>query len=196
MILAQNFKGFSGRSFRVIRKFVHPRLTGCHLCPASSRIQLPRNHELTALHGHASFDERAADPLHRAGIDAELLGDFANTRATRLVKRLMDSHFEFRGNRRPAKPFALALGPRKPSADSFLDYAALELGKDAHHLEHRLAGRRRGVETLLVQEQVDPESMQFGQEAQQGLAGCGRADRPTMPSPHRTAVWWHLGKGR
>jgi hypothetical protein len=47
---------------------------------------------------------------------------------------------------------ALPLPPsQRPGADSFLDDAALELGKDAHHLKHRLAGRRRGVEALLMQ---------------------------------------------
>ena len=33
-------------------------------------------------------------------------------------------------------------------------HIALELGEDAHHLEHRLAGRRRGVEALLVGDSV------------------------------------------
>ena len=33
-----------------------------------------------------------------------------------------------------------------------LNHGALELGKYAHHLKHRLAGRRRGVDPLLAQE--------------------------------------------
>ena len=33
----------------------------------------------------------------------------------------------------------------------------LELGKDAQHLKHRLAGRRGRIETLLMQKQVDAE---------------------------------------
>ena len=47
--------------------------------------------------------------------------------------------------------FPLALGPRKPGADPFLNHGALELGKHAHHLKHRLACRRPGVEPLLMQ---------------------------------------------
>ena len=57
--------------------------------------------------------------------------------------------------RGPAKLLALAPGPRQARTDSFLNDRPLELGKHAHHLKHRLAGRRRGVDALLVQEQVD-----------------------------------------
>jgi hypothetical protein len=49
-----------------------------------------------------------------------------------------------------ALALALVLGPRKASADPFLDHGALELGEYTHHLEHRLASRRRGVDSLLV----------------------------------------------
>ena len=50
-------------------------------------------------------------------------------------------------------PFALAL--REPSVDALTDDAALELGEHAKHLKHRLAGGGRGVETLLMQEEID-----------------------------------------
>jgi hypothetical protein len=45
-----------------------------------------------------------------------------------------------------------------------LNYRALELGKDAQHLKHRLAGRRGRIETLLMQKQVDAERVKLGQE--------------------------------
>jgi hypothetical protein len=48
------------------------------------------------------------------------------------------------------KAFTLTPGPREASTDSFLDHRPLELGKHAHHLEHRLAGGCRGVEALLI----------------------------------------------
>jgi hypothetical protein len=51
----------------------------------------------------------------------------------------------------PTKPLPLAPGRRKPGADTFLNHCALKLGKYAHHLKHRLAGRGRGVEPLLAQ---------------------------------------------
>jgi hypothetical protein len=54
--------------------------------------------------------------------------------------------------RRPTKTLPLAPGPRKPGADAFLNHGALELSKYAHHLKHRLACRRRGVEPLLARE--------------------------------------------
>ena len=97
--------------------------------------------------------ERAADPLHRA----HAFG------AARGVQGRTDSLSQL-WYRRSAKPFPLATGPRQPSADSFLDHRPLELGEYAHHLKHRLVGRCRGVDPLLVQEQVDLERMQLGQQ--------------------------------
>ena len=72
--------------------------------------------------------------------------------APRFVQGVTDSLFQCSGYPRAAELFALATGPRKPGADSFLNHRALELGKYAHHLKHGLAGRRRGVEALLMQE--------------------------------------------
>jgi hypothetical protein len=66
-------------------------------------------------------DERAADPLHCPRIDAKPSSDFALTGPSRSLQCLMDSFFQRRGYRRPAKPLPLALGPRKPGADSFLN---------------------------------------------------------------------------
>jgi hypothetical protein len=45
-----------------------------------------------------------------------------------------------------------------------LDNRAFELGKDAKHLKHGLAGRRGRIETLLMQKQVNAEGVKFGQE--------------------------------
>jgi hypothetical protein len=61
-----------------------------------------------------------------------------------------------------------------------LNHRALELGKYAHHLKHRLAGRGRGVEALLMQEQVDPQGVQFGEKADQVLQAAAQSiDRPS-----------------
>ena len=73
-----------------------------------------------------------------------------------------DSLFELGVYPRAAKLFALTLGPRKPSTDSFLNHRALELGEDAHDLKHGLAGWRRGVETLLMQKKVNANCVNFG----------------------------------
>src|SRR6478609_11214005 len=96
--------------------------------------------------------ERAADALHRRWIDAEPLGNDPYARPPRSRQRRTDSFFQRRGYRRPTKPLPLAPGPRKPGADAFLNHGALELGKYAHHLKHRLTRRRRGVDPLLAQE--------------------------------------------
>jgi hypothetical protein len=47
----------------------------------------------------------------------------------------------------------IAAGRRAPAPGS-----SLELGENAHHLEQGLAGRRRGVQALLVQEQLIPSA--------------------------------------
>ena len=64
---------------------------------------------------------------------------------------------------------ALGLGPCHAGDHPLLDQRALKLGERAKHLKHRLAGRRRGVEALLVQVQLDPERVQFGEEADKVL---------------------------
>src|SRR5262249_30027970 len=87
--------------------------------------------------------ERAADPLNSGRIDAKPCSDPAHALcASRLVQSLTDSFLQRRGYRRPTKTLPLAPGPRKPGADAFLNHGALELGKYAHHLKHRLACRR------------------------------------------------------
>jgi hypothetical protein len=79
----------------------------------------------------------------------------AFTGALTLVQGGLDSLLKLGGYPRPAKSFALVLGPPKPGPDSLCDHRALKLGEHAHHLKHGLAARRRGVQALLVQEQVD-----------------------------------------
>ena len=58
------------------------------------------------------------------------------------------------GRRPTLVPFAL-VHARQPGIDALADYLPLELREHAHHQEQRLAGRRRGVDSLLVQIQVD-----------------------------------------
>jgi hypothetical protein len=50
---------------------------------------------------------------------------------------------------------ALFYGPLKPGMDSLADHAALKLGKGAGNLKHKLSGRRRGVDQLLVEVQIN-----------------------------------------
>src|SRR5262249_5961712 len=79
----------------------------------------------------------------------------------------------------PTKPLSSILGPRKPGTDSFLDHRPLEFGKHAHHAEQRLAGRRSCVDALLMQEKVNAERMDLGQEGAQVLQAAAKPiDRP------------------
>jgi hypothetical protein len=47
--------------------------------------------------------------------------------------------------------------PRHACTNALSERRSLELREDAHHLEHSLAGRRRGVEALLVEIEVDAQ---------------------------------------
>jgi hypothetical protein len=79
----------------------------------------------------AGGGERAADPLHCAGIDSEPSGDDAHTGPPGSRQGFTDSFFECGGNRGPPKAFTLIPGARKPGTDSFRNHRSLEFGKDA-----------------------------------------------------------------
>src|SRR5262245_56315473 len=67
----------------------------------------------------------------------------------------------------PIEPRPLLSRPGEPGEHALADHGALEFGENAHHLEHRLPGRRRGVDTLLMQEEVDALGVKFLQEAEE-----------------------------
>ena len=71
-------------------------------------------------------------------IDAEPLGNDPYARPPRSRQSFTNSFLQRGGYRRPTKTLPHAPGPRKPGADAFLNHGALELGKYAHHLKHRL----------------------------------------------------------
>ena len=88
------------------------------------------------------------------------------SRPPRSRQSVMDSLFDLGGCAGAAKGFpalgAARLGPGDTRAHTLNGHAALELGKHAHHLEHGLAGRRRGVDALLVEKQVNAQAVQLG----------------------------------
>src|SRR5258708_6236327 len=69
--------------------------------------------------------------------------------------------------RTSAKLDAVRPSPRKATVDTPTHDAALELGKPAQHLKHRLAGGRRGVEALLMKEEVNALVVQALQDAEE-----------------------------
>ncbi len=64
-------------------------------------------------------------------------------------------------NLRSAERFSLRPGASEAGLHAVLDHGAFELGEDAHHLEHRLAGWCRCVDTLLMQKQVNTDGVQL-----------------------------------
>jgi hypothetical protein len=73
----------------------------------------------------------------------------------------------------------LGLGPRHAGHHALADDRALELSEDAEHLKHRVAGRRRGVEALLMQVQFATlrESRSSFVAGKGGLALLGQRHR-------------------
>ena len=118
--------------------------------------------------------EAVAVNVRDPGENPKLLSDLAHARPAGYRQSLSDTLFQLRSYPRPSEPFALALGPRQASTDPFLNHGPLELGKHAHHLKHRLSSRRRRVEALLMQEQVDTEGMQLGQKADKVLQAAAQ----------------------
>ena len=59
---------------------------------------------------------------------------------------------------------ALGLGSGHARLDPLLDHGPLELGEDAQHPEHGLAGWRGGVDALLVEVELDVLGVQFSKE--------------------------------
>ena len=64
---------------------------------------------------------------------------------------------------------------RQARLDALDNHRALELGEDPNHLKHRLASRRRRVDPLLMQIQIDALGMQFAEKRDKVL------QRPTEP---------------
>jgi hypothetical protein len=78
-----------------------------------------------------------------------------------------------------AKLNAIRLGPAQTGHDAFADHRPFELGEYSQHLEHRPPRRRRRIEALLVQEQVDALGVEFAQEVEQVNQRPAQAiDRP------------------
>ena len=74
---------------------------------------------------------------------------------------------------------AVGFCPAQTGHDALADHRAFEFGKHAQHLEHGPAGRRRRVEPLLMQEQVDALGVEFAEEVQQVDQRAAQAiDRP------------------
>jgi hypothetical protein len=85
--------------------------------------------------------------------------------ATRNVPRTC---FASVSSRRPAaKLGALIAGASDPGEHALADHGPFELGRDAHHPEHRPAGWRRGVQALLMQEKIDALGVKLAKKVEQ-----------------------------
>jgi hypothetical protein len=73
----------------------------------------------------------------------------------------------------------LGTGPLEACHDAFPDQRAFELRTHTRHLEHRLSGRRRGIQSLLMGVEINAARVDLVQERDQVLQraaeGAGQA---------------------
>src|SRR3954469_3017310 len=115
------------------------------------------------------------DPLDRAAADSELLGDLVQTWAPRCSQRVTDAPFQLGVDEGATTVLAVGLSPSDACVHALADHGTLELSEDAHHLKHCLAGRRRSVDSLLVEKEVDAQGMQLREEAAEVLQRAAEA---------------------
>ena len=78
-------------------------------------------------------------------------------------------------DRRSRDALALGPGPGHAGAHPLTDQRALELGEARHHTEHQLALRGRGVDVLLVADEVDAERPELHERVDERLGRAGEA---------------------
>ena len=137
------------------------------------------------------FRARCAAP---SGADAAFPSNRQHTLAG--PQMALDSFFHCRGYLGPPEPLALLHGPLKPGADSLADHAALELGKGAGDLKHQPSGRRRRVDRLLVEVQINAASLKRLDRAEKVDAASGQAGQSPKPSPRQTVAFGRLSASR
>jgi hypothetical protein len=109
----------------------------------------------------------AFDPVNCAGANTECFSRLEDARAGRqLSTDTLNNSF---AHWTTPDPFPLAPCSRQASLDALDNHCALELGKDAHHLKHGLTGWRAGVDTLLMEIEIDALGVQFAEERDQLL---------------------------
>src|SRR6516225_1871271 len=103
--------------------------------------------------------------LHRSCADAALTRHLPYAFAATQMR--LDALFKRGIDPRPTELRALCDRAFKASVDALPDHAALKLGKRTADLKHELAGRRRGVDRLLVEVEIDAAGLQRLDRAQQ-----------------------------
>ena len=120
----------------------------------------------------------ALDPLRHSRANAIGPRSLTDTHSGR--QRLANSCLSRAVDPRASQAFSLRFGRAQPSSHTLLNHGPLKLAEHAHHLKHSLARGRRGVQTLLVQVQVDPNRVDLRQESDQILEGAPKPiDRPS-----------------
>jgi hypothetical protein len=93
--------------------------------------------------------------MHRSGADADCFRSFEDSCARHQLCADTLNDIGAQG----ASPEALSLcsGACEAGIDPASDHRSLELGECAGYLEQQAACRRRGVDVLLIQVEIDPD---------------------------------------
>jgi hypothetical protein len=131
---------------------------------AGRRHQSPA--DLVVAHGSEQKAMKYAELLAQdPSGDQQWFGDGGQVRMVR--DKLAYPSF-YRGlNSAPAEFRSFRPCSGKPSVDAFANDAAFELSEDAEHLEHGFASGGRGVEPLLVKEQINAFIVKALQDSEQ-----------------------------
>jgi hypothetical protein len=95
--------------------------------------------------------------VNRSGADAKCFSRFEDSRASRQL--LADAVDNCLAHRTTTKPLPLCSGARQPGIDPASDHRSLELGECASYLVEQASCRRRGVDVLLIQVEIDPDRL-------------------------------------
>src|SRR5229473_1632819 len=118
--------------------------------------------------------------MHRSGADAEFLRYSQDACSGR--QPLADTLDNCLAHRTATKPLPLCSGARNPGIDPASNHRSLELGECARYLEQQAACRRRGVDVLLIQVEIDPYRFQMLDRAEKVAE---RAPNPIYRPCHR-----------
>ncbi len=114
---------------------------------------------------------RIFNTLHSAHADPNFPGNLANS-AVASLQSSSDLCFYGSINRAPPQFRSLRSGPIKTGLHTLANDRTFQFCKDADHLEHRLSGRCRRVQPLLMQVEIDIQGVQVLQKSGQIVEGA------------------------
>jgi hypothetical protein len=131
------------------------------------------------------------DSLDRSHADAEMGSNFPNPEAF-LPERFGNSRLFFGANPGTAKPLPLGLGSTKSNYHTLSDNCPFQFRENPAHCKHGAARRASGINTLLLQKQVDVQRLKIGYESEEVF----EITRKPVDAPRSHEIELPPGSGR